>query len=79
MECKSKIEPQYVGRPWCNIVWLQVYNTVQGTAKLLRFLQAVVPDLVPLDRSRTQMQTRDEFIKDVLDGVTAATMAIRMT
>ncbi|KAK1829869.1 hypothetical protein QBC39DRAFT_355608 [Podospora conica] len=25
------------------------------------------------------MQTREEFIKDVLDGVTAATMAIRMT
>ena len=59
--------------------WLQVSNTVQGTTKLLRFLQAVVPDLVPLDKSRTQMQTREEFIKDVLDGVTAATMAIRMT
>ena len=57
----------------------QISNTVQGAAKLLRFLQAVVPDLVPLDKSRTQMQTREEFIKDVLDGVTAATMAIRMT
>jgi len=25
------------------------------------------------------MQSRDQFIKDVMDGVTAATMAIRMT
>ncbi|KAK3362968.1 hypothetical protein B0T25DRAFT_562009 [Lasiosphaeria hispida] len=56
-----------------------VANTVQGSAKLLKFLQAVVPELVPLDKSGTQMQTREEFIKDVLDGVTAATMAIRMT
>ncbi|KAK3330414.1 hypothetical protein B0H66DRAFT_61239 [Apodospora peruviana] len=55
-----------------------IANTVQGTAKLLKFLQAVVPEQVPLDRSG-QMQTREEFIKDVLDGVTAATMAIRMT
>ncbi|KAM7222637.1 hypothetical protein V8F06_002131 [Rhypophila decipiens] len=56
-----------------------VANTVQGTAKLFKFLQAVVPDEVPVDALKTQMQSRDEFIKDVLDGVTAATMAIRLT
>lgn len=56
-----------------------VANTVQGTAKLLRFLQAVVHETVPLDQSGLQVQSREEFIKDVLDGVTAATMAIRMT
>ncbi|KAK0633454.1 hypothetical protein B0T14DRAFT_561051 [Immersiella caudata] len=56
-----------------------VTNTVQGTAKLLKFLQAVVPETVPLDKSSTKVQTREEFITDVLDGVTAATMAIRMT
>ncbi|KAK0730701.1 hypothetical protein B0H67DRAFT_475603 [Lasiosphaeris hirsuta] len=50
-----------------------------SVAKLLKFLQAVVPELVPLDKSGTRMQTREEFIKDVLNGVTAATMAIRMT
>lgn len=58
---------------------LQVANTVQGTPKLLKFLQAVVPEEVPYDKSGKQMRTRDEFIKDVLDGVTAATMAIRIT
>ncbi|KAK3337459.1 hypothetical protein B0T19DRAFT_73509 [Cercophora scortea] len=56
-----------------------VANTVQGAAKLLKFLQAVVPEHVPLDKAGTRTQTREEFIKDVLDGVTAATMAIRMT
>ncbi|KAM7193699.1 hypothetical protein V8F33_007633 [Rhypophila sp. PSN 637] len=56
-----------------------VANTVQGTAKLFKFLQTVVPDEVPVDALKTQMQSRDEFIKDVLDGVTAATMAIRLT
>lgn len=57
----------------------QVANTVQGTAKLFKFLQAVVPEEVPLDKLGMQMQSRDNFIKDVLDGVAAATMAIRMT
>ncbi|KAK4173052.1 putative L-lysine 2,3-aminomutase [Triangularia setosa] len=56
-----------------------IANTVQGTAKLFKFLQAVVPEEVPLDELGTQMQSRDEFIADVMEGVAAATMAIRMT
>jgi len=53
-----------------------VANTVQGTTKLFKFLSAVLPDEVPCGDGS---QTREELIKDVLDGVTAATMAIRMT
>ncbi|KAK4682173.1 hypothetical protein QC764_113090 [Podospora pseudoanserina] len=56
-----------------------VANTVQGTAKLFKFLHAVVPEEVPLNELGTQMQSRDEFIADVMEGVAAATMAIRMT
>ncbi|KAK4189724.1 putative L-lysine 2,3-aminomutase [Podospora australis] len=56
-----------------------VANTVQGSTKLLRFLQAVIPEEVPLDESGTRMQVRDEFIADVMGGVAAATMSIRMT
>lgn len=52
---------------------------MQGTAKLFKFLQAVVPEEVPLNELGTQMQSRDEFIADVMEGVAAATMAIRMT
>lgn len=58
---------------------LKVANTVQGTPKLVKFLEAVVPDEVPYDKLGTKMQTREEFIKDVLEGIAAATMAIRIT
>lgn len=57
----------------------QIANTVQGAPKLLKFLNAVLPDSVPYDEEGTQMQTRDELIKDVFDGITAATMSIRIT
>jgi lysine 2,3-aminomutase len=39
----------------------------------------VLPEKVPLDKDAIKGETREEFIKDVLDGVGAATMAIRMT
>lgn len=58
---------------------IQVANTVQGSAKLLKFLSAVLPSEVPYDETATTMQTRDDLIKDVFDGISSATMAIRMT
>ncbi len=54
-------------------------NTVQGSQKLLKFLNAVLPDEVPYDNESGRTQTRDELIRDVLDGIVAATMSIRMT
>ncbi|KAK5654966.1 hypothetical protein OQA88_6724 [Cercophora sp. LCS_1] len=56
-----------------------VSNTVQTSDKLKRFLDAVIPDHVPLDKSGTQTMSREEFVQDVMDGVAAATMSIRMT
>ena len=47
--------------------------------KLVRFLNAVLPDHVSLGSNDSALQSRDELIKDILDGVTAATMAIRIT
>jgi lysine 2,3-aminomutase len=61
------------------LTFLQVANTVQGAPKLHKFLSAVLPDHVPYDRSGPRTQSREELIKDVFDGVTAATMAIRIT
>jgi lysine 2,3-aminomutase len=58
---------------------LQIANTVQGSPRLLKFLNSVLPDHVPYDRSGTHSQSREELIKDVFEGVTAATMAIRIT
>jgi lysine 2,3-aminomutase len=51
---------------------------VENKPKLLAFLQATVPDEVPYDQTG-RMQSREDFITDVLDGITAATMAVRMT
>jgi lysine 2,3-aminomutase len=53
---------------------------VQTKKQLYSFLEAVVPEEVPYDKSRSgRTQTRAEFIQDVDNGITAATMAIRMT
>ncbi|EAQ90911.1 hypothetical protein CHGG_02846 [Chaetomium globosum CBS 148.51] len=46
---------------------------------LFKFLETTLPEEVPYDKSGTRMQTRDEFIQDVFEGITAATMAVRMT
>jgi lysine 2,3-aminomutase len=55
-------------------------NMVQNQQQLFKFLQAVLPEEVPYDKSgNTRMQTRDEYIEDVFEGITPATMAVRMT
>jgi lysine 2,3-aminomutase len=58
-------------------------NMVQNQQQLFKFLQAVLPEEVPYDEydesGDTRMQTRDEFVEDVFEGITAATMAVRMT
>ncbi|SPN97010.1 related to L-lysine 2,3-aminomutase [Cephalotrichum gorgonifer] len=53
-------------------------NLVQGKDKFYKFLSAVLPDEMP---SRTPGHTlsRDEVMSDIFDGVSTATMAIRMT
>lgn len=50
---------------------------VETKPQLFKFLEATLPEEVPYDNTRTQ--TREEFIKDVFEGITAATMAVRMT
>lgn len=57
----------------------QIRNTVQGKHKLFEFLNAVVPDEVPYDKNGTSTQSKEDLIEDVLDGVDAATMAVRIT
>ncbi|KAK3298990.1 uncharacterized protein B0H64DRAFT_86740 [Chaetomium fimeti] len=54
-------------------------NMVETKPQLFKFLEATLPEEVPYDKSGTRMQSRDEFIKDVFEGITAATMAVRMT
>ncbi|KAB5580462.1 hypothetical protein GE09DRAFT_1212913 [Coniochaeta sp. 2T2.1] len=75
---KTRVWADTPAKDFLSYRW-SVANTVQGTLKLVRFLNAVLPDYVPLESSDSALQSRDELIKDVLDGVTAATMAIRIT
>ncbi|KAL2159225.1 hypothetical protein VTH06DRAFT_2657 [Thermothelomyces fergusii] len=56
-----------------------IKNMVETKPQLLKFLQAVLPEEVPSDKPDGRAQTRDEFIQDVFEGITAATMAVRMT
>ncbi|KAK0737590.1 hypothetical protein B0T21DRAFT_286295 [Apiosordaria backusii] len=64
---------------WQNVSAQDFLSYRWSVTKLFKFLQAVVPEEVPLNEAGTEMQTRDEFIADVMEGVAAATMAIRMT
>ncbi|CAK7233318.1 hypothetical protein SCUCBS95973_008554 [Sporothrix curviconia] len=63
-----------------------IKHTVQGEGKLAQFLEQVLPDQVPMDNVTTgvdnngkTMQTRDDLVADVLDGIKTATMSTRMT
>ena len=63
----------------------QIKHTVQGEAKLASFLEQVLPDQVPMDDldnvncQGALMQTREELVADVVDGIKTATMSTRMT
>ncbi|KAH6630835.1 hypothetical protein B0J18DRAFT_113383 [Chaetomium sp. MPI-SDFR-AT-0129] len=60
-------------------------NMVETKAQLHQFLKATLPDEVPCDdlhpnaTVKGQTQTREAFMSDVFEGITAATMAVRMT
>ncbi|CAK7241477.1 MAG: hypothetical protein STHCBS139747_002939 [Sporothrix thermara] len=62
-----------------------IKHTVQGEAKLASFLEQVLPDQVPMDDldnvncQGALMQTREELVADVVDGIKTATMSTRMT
>lgn len=60
-------------------VFIQIRNTVQGVLNLTKFLNSVLPEMVPYGGQPTRTQTREELIKDVVSGTLAATMAIRLT
>ncbi|KAJ4290084.1 hypothetical protein N0V88_006590 [Collariella sp. IMI 366227] len=50
-------------------LWKNTKNLVGNTQQLFRFLQAVLLEEVPLDKPRVEMQTRDNFIQDVMEGI----------
>ncbi|CAN8098714.1 unnamed protein product [Discula destructiva] len=73
--------PTYANVPTSDFLsyrW-SIHNTVQGKIKLWNFLNAVVPDEIPLDKCASKFQSKEDLLKDVFDGIDAAAMAIRIT
>ncbi|KUI60045.1 L-lysine 2,3-aminomutase [Cytospora mali] len=56
-----------------------IKNTVEGKFKLYQFLKAVVPDEIPFDKAGTRTQNKEDFLVDVIGGISSSTMAIRIT
>ncbi|KAF4626419.1 hypothetical protein G7Y89_g11742 [Cudoniella acicularis] len=52
---------------------------VQGAHKLPQFLQETLPSILPTHPDYPHLNTREAFITDVLEGIKAAPMSIRLT
>lgn len=63
--------------------WSKVRNIVQGKDKLLRFLHEVLPDQIPhsadANSELNHIKTRDDFLRNVEEGIQVAPMAVRLT
>ncbi|KAI0379716.1 kama family protein [Hypomontagnella monticulosa] len=53
-------------------------NEKKTNKKLLEFLDVVLPDIVPRTRELGGLQSRDEFMGDVVSGLRKATMSLRV-
>ncbi len=51
----------------------QLANNVQGKEALRKFLQAELPDTIPFNSQYEHITTREDFVKDVMEGVDMAT------
>ena len=58
---------------------IQISNTMQGEAKLHRFLRSVVPEEIPHENHVAGSQTQENFIQDIFEGIAASSMAVRIT
>ncbi|KAL0939246.1 l-lysine -aminomutase [Colletotrichum truncatum] len=55
-----------------------VKNLVEGPKKLRNFLERVLPKEVPALGNTEKMETREQLVQDVFDGVSDATMSVRV-
>lgn len=58
---------------------LQTGKNVQGKRKLFTFLGEVLPEHLPQNKRLLHITTREAFIQDVMEGIDAAPMSIRLT
>lgn len=52
---------------------------IQAKDKLAGFLKEVLPENIPASAELEDINTYDTFIKDVMEGIDAASMSIRLT
>jgi lysine 2,3-aminomutase len=52
---------------------------IQGKDKFAEFLNEVLPENIPVSAEFEHINTRDAFIKDVIEGIDAAPKSIRLT
>jgi lysine 2,3-aminomutase len=52
---------------------------IQGKDKLAEFLNEVLPESIPASAELEHINTRDAFVKDVMEGIDAAPMSIQLT
>ena len=57
----------------------QTANDIQGKMKLHDFLKEYLPEKLPQSDEYENIRTRDDFIKDVMDGIDRAPMSIRIS
>jgi hypothetical protein len=57
----------------------QTANDIQGKMKLHDFLKETLPEKLPQSEEYENILTRDDFIKDVMDGIDRAPMSIRIS
>jgi len=57
----------------------QTAKNVQGKQKLYQFLNEVLPENFKPDERHQHLRNRDDFIQDVMEGIDAAPMSIRLT
>ncbi|KAK6843295.1 l-lysine -aminomutase [Apiospora arundinis] len=55
------------------------HHSRSAPEKLQGTLTSVLPDHVPLNRSGSVLQSRDEFISDIFDGIAKSSMSLRIT
>jgi lysine 2,3-aminomutase len=57
----------------------QLAKNILGKPALLKFLQEVLPEKIPPSELHQGIETPDAFIEDVIEGINAAPMSIRLT
>ncbi|KAL2070579.1 hypothetical protein VTL71DRAFT_13605 [Oculimacula yallundae] len=70
---KDVSEEQFLSYRW------NTAKDVQGKIKLYDFLEEMLPEKIPAKGQKDPNVNREDFIKDVMDGIAMAPMSIRLT